>query len=185
MTKLNHHIFFDFSDENHGKWSIANRATRNNLWTLYYLRMRLDANGNDDHCPRTHPVSRKNYSSTEANISLWTLSSSSLSRWIKRSLTRISHYNRPTFCTVNAIRPIYPNRRSLCIFVESHATGSRASMEATTFIRSMSTLYAANYLFVRHLFEWCSRCLMNRISFHWSRSWINIFFLVLKHARET
>lgn len=84
-----------------------------------------------------------------------------------------------------SIRPIYPNRWSLCVFVESHATGSRTSMEATTFIRSMSTLYAANYLFVRHLFEWCSGCLMNRISFHWSRSWINIFFLIFKHARET
>lgn len=145
--------------------------------------MRLDANDNDDHCPRTHPVSRKNYSSTEANISLWTLSSSFLSRWIKAASLEYHIITDRHFAP--SIRPIYPNRWSLCVFVESHATGSRTSMEATTFIRSMSTLYAANYLFVRHLFEWCSGCLMNRISFHWSRSWINIFFLIFKHARET
>lgn len=145
--------------------------------------MRLDANDNDDHCPGTHPASRKNYSSTEANISLRTLSSS------RRGLNAASLERRVITDRhfAPSIRPIYPNRWSFCIFSSNHMQQVRERQWRLPFVHSFNVNIVRCELLIcasSHGFEWCSACLMNRISFHWSRSWINIFFSRFLNTRE-
>lgn len=91
--------------------------------------------------------------------------------------------NEPTYRIADAIRPIYPNRWS-SYFRWITRNRFESVNGAATFIRPMSTRSCK--LLVRHLYEWCSG-LMNRGSFHWSRSWINKLFFhpYIVNVKET
>lgn len=130
----------------------------------------------------THPVNRKNYSSTEANISLCQRSPphplpAQLSRWIKRSslLECRGLTNRHIAPSMQLVQ--FTLTGDPRIFVESHATGSRASMEAANeFVRPMSTRGCELHTCARHLFEWRSGCLMNREARFIDRATESTFF---------